>query len=97
MTEEVRAIFLELHTAIYPVSSWQFIKTKGSAIASVSHYANREGSNKKKKINRTLFARGDKADDCSRFMRALIQQRRRTESTAAPLSVHKAGDVFTYR
>lgn len=39
----------------------------------VSHYANREPSNKKEKINRTLFAHGDKA-----------QQRRGAESTAAP-------------
>lgn len=39
----------------------------------VSHYADREPSNKKEKINRTLFARGDKA-----------QQRRGAESTAAP-------------
>lgn len=34
-----------------------------SAIARVSHYANRVGRDKKKKINTTLFARGDKAEE----------------------------------
>lgn len=58
-----------------------------SAVANERHYANRVGSDEKKKIIGTLFARGDKADDYSRFTRALIQQQRRSESTAASVSV----------
>lgn len=79
--------FPALKTLICPVSSWQFIKSKkGVRLPGVSHYADREPSNKKEKINRTLFACGDKA-----------QQRTRAESTVAPpLSIHKEGHVFTH-